>query len=172
MSPYLSEYDSISDITICTAATAVDLESGETIILEFGQSQWFGERMKYSLINPNHLLGFASAMILRINTARWVWKSQRHNITTSEYASREDGDDFVKDDVAVPTGHEDDGDYFGPSGVPDIDDIIDNENERTQSDLYDKNIGAEIVLPNSAGQILMARVKKKVMSNDKNGSDY
>ena len=74
--------------------------------------------------------------------------------------------------MAVPTGHEDDGDYFGPPGVPDIDDIIDNEKERTQSDLYDKNIGAEIVLPNSAGQILMARVKKKVMSNDKNGSDY
>jgi len=32
VSPYLSEYDSITDIPICTAATAVDLDSGETII--------------------------------------------------------------------------------------------------------------------------------------------
>ena len=38
VSPYLSEYDSLSDIPICTAATAVDLDSGEIIILEFGQS--------------------------------------------------------------------------------------------------------------------------------------
>jgi len=32
VSPYLSEYASIEDIPICTAATAVDLDSGETII--------------------------------------------------------------------------------------------------------------------------------------------
>ena len=31
-----SEYNSIDDIPICTAATAVDLDTGETIILEFG----------------------------------------------------------------------------------------------------------------------------------------
>jgi len=37
VSPYLSEYDSITDIPICTAATAVDMDLGETIILEFGQ---------------------------------------------------------------------------------------------------------------------------------------
>jgi len=95
----------------------------------------------------------------------------KHINGTSEYASGEDGDDFVKDDVAVPTGYEDDGDYFGPPDVPDIDDVIDNENERTQSDSYDKYIGAEIELPNSADQNLMARVKKEVMSNDKNGTD-
>ena len=53
MSPYLSEYDSITDIPICTAATAVDLDTGETIILEFGQGLWFGDRMNHSLINPN-----------------------------------------------------------------------------------------------------------------------
>jgi len=58
VSPYLSEYDSINDIPICTAATAVDLESGETIILEFGQGLWFGERMEHSLINPNQCRSF------------------------------------------------------------------------------------------------------------------
>jgi len=59
VSPYLSEYISISDIPdipdipICTAATAVDMDSGETIILEFGQGLWFGDRLNHSLINPN-----------------------------------------------------------------------------------------------------------------------
>ena len=52
-SPYLSEYDSVYDIPICTAATAVELDSGETIILEFGQGLWFGDRLNQSLINPN-----------------------------------------------------------------------------------------------------------------------
>ena len=45
VSLYLSEYDSITDIPICNAATAVDLNSAETIILEFGQGLWFGNRM-------------------------------------------------------------------------------------------------------------------------------
>ena len=92
--------------------------------------------------------------------------------TTSEYANEENGDDFVRDDETVPVGYDDDGDYFGLTEVPDIDEFIDNENERTQSDSYDKYIGAEIVLPNSADQNLMARVKKKIMSNDRNGSDH
>ena len=58
VSPFLSEYDSVTDVPICTAATAVDLESGETIILEFGQGLWFGERMEHSLINPNQCRSF------------------------------------------------------------------------------------------------------------------
>jgi len=53
VSPYLSEYDSVNDIPICTAATAVELDSGETIILEFGQGLWYGGRLNHFLINPN-----------------------------------------------------------------------------------------------------------------------
>jgi len=34
--------------------TAVEFGSGETIILEFGQGLWFGDRLNHSLINPNH----------------------------------------------------------------------------------------------------------------------
>ncbi len=63
LSPYLSEYDSITDIPICTTATAVDLNSGETIILEFGQGLWFGNRMDHSLVNPNQCRAFG----IRIN---------------------------------------------------------------------------------------------------------
>ena len=58
VSPFLSEYDSLTDVPICTAVTAVDLESGETIILEFGQGLWFGDRMDHSLINPNQCRSF------------------------------------------------------------------------------------------------------------------
>jgi len=51
--PYLSEYESVTDIPICSAATAVELVSGETIILDFGQGLWFGDRLNHLLINPN-----------------------------------------------------------------------------------------------------------------------
>ena len=91
---------------------------------------------------------------------------------TPEYANEESGDDFVKDDEVVPIGYDDDEDYFGLAGVPDIDEMINSENERAQSDSYDKYIGAEIVFPNSADQSLMAKVKRKLKSNDQNGSDY
>ncbi len=76
----------------------------------------------------------------------------KHIDTTLEYANDDHGDDFVKDDVAVPTGFEDDKDYFGLPDTTDIDDVINRENERTQSDSYDKYVGAEIILPNSATQ--------------------
>jgi len=52
-SPYLSDYESIEDISICTVVTAIDLSTGETIILKFGQGLWFGDRMSHSLLNPN-----------------------------------------------------------------------------------------------------------------------
>ena len=55
VSGFLPEYDEQPDIQICTAVTAVDLDNGETIILQFGQGLWFGEQMERSLINPNQL---------------------------------------------------------------------------------------------------------------------
>ena len=36
----------------------MELASGETIILEFGQGLWFGNRMEHSLINPNQCRAF------------------------------------------------------------------------------------------------------------------
>jgi len=77
-----------------------------------------------------------------------------HIDTVSEYANEENGDDFIKDDEVLPIGYEENGDYFGPADAPDIDGIIDQENERTQSDSHDKYIGAEVVLPNSADRNL------------------
>ncbi len=76
----------------------------------------------------------------------------KHIDTMSEFANEDNGDDFVRDDETVPVGYEEGDNYFCPQDAPDIDDIINSENERTQSDSYDKYIGAEIVLPNSADQ--------------------
>ena len=54
--------------------------------------------------------------------------------------------------------------------MPDIDEVIDSENARAEVDTYDKYVGVDVMLPNSADQKLIARVKRKVMSDDKNGS--
>ena len=55
VSGFMDDLDQVEDVPICTAATAVDLESGETVILQFGQGLWFGDRMDRSLINPNQV---------------------------------------------------------------------------------------------------------------------
>ena len=46
VSPFLAEYSEQINIQICTGATAYSLESGEMIILLFGQGLWFGNKMK------------------------------------------------------------------------------------------------------------------------------
>jgi len=68
-----------------------------------------------------------------------------------EYTNEKDGDDFVNDDVALPIGYqEEEGDYFGLPGVPGIDEMINSENAKTESDSCDKYVGVDVILPNSA----------------------
>ena len=56
---FSTELDAIKDVEVCSACTAITLEStGQTLILEFGQGLWFGSRMKHSLINPNQCRSF------------------------------------------------------------------------------------------------------------------
>ena len=52
VAPFLAEYSEQMNIQICTGATAHTLDSGEMVILLFGQGLWFGDRMDKSLINP------------------------------------------------------------------------------------------------------------------------
>ena len=52
VSPFLAEYKEQLSIQICTGATSYTLESGESVVLLFGQGLWFGNRMEKSLINP------------------------------------------------------------------------------------------------------------------------
>ena len=53
VSPFLDTYAPVENVPICAGATAVTLDSGETLVLIFGQGLWFGNRMNKSLINPN-----------------------------------------------------------------------------------------------------------------------
>jgi len=55
----------------------------------------------------------------------------RNMVAEFEYKNEEDGDDFINDDVALPIGYqESEGEYFGLSRTPDIDEVIDKENAR------------------------------------------
>lgn len=57
--PFSSEYESMKDIPIVSAATAwTNEETGETVILYFHQVLWYGDKLNNSLINPNQLRHF------------------------------------------------------------------------------------------------------------------
>ena len=58
MAPFLSAYSQQENIQICTGTTAFTLDTGEVIILLFGQGLWFGNRMDKSLINPYQVRAF------------------------------------------------------------------------------------------------------------------
>ena len=58
VSPFLSEYETMEDVKVCSGATAYTGDDGETIVLIFGQGLWFGDRMDKSLINPNQCRAF------------------------------------------------------------------------------------------------------------------
>ena len=58
VAPFLAEYSEHVNIPICTGATLYTMESGEVIILIFGQGLWFGNRMEKTLINPNKFQAF------------------------------------------------------------------------------------------------------------------
>jgi len=94
------------------------------------------------------------------------------NINSNQYTHDSTDVDFIRDDVLAPIGSGfSEGEYFGLEPSPDIDDLIDNENARTEADTYDKFIGVDVVLPNSGDTKLMAKVVKKVKSDDRNNSD-
>ena len=46
------------NVHICKGFTALALDSGEVVILEFVQGLWFVNRMEKSLINPNQCQKF------------------------------------------------------------------------------------------------------------------
>ena len=54
VSPFIDDYKPLSSVPIVTACTAWDNpNTGQTFILEFHQSLWFGSKLENSLINPN-----------------------------------------------------------------------------------------------------------------------
>ena len=58
--PFADSYEAMSDIPVCSCATAITTSDGVTMILVFHQSLFFGDKLTHSLINPNqvrHFLG-------------------------------------------------------------------------------------------------------------------
>jgi hypothetical protein len=54
VSPFSSEYTTMADVPVASAATAWDdPDTGQTTILVFHQGLWFGDKLENSLINPN-----------------------------------------------------------------------------------------------------------------------
>ena len=54
--PFLTQYESATDIPIGTCITAYDDEkTGQTYILQFHQALYFGDRFETSLLNPNQM---------------------------------------------------------------------------------------------------------------------
>ena len=69
------------DVPIGTVATAwVDPSSGDTIILEFPQTLYFGERMSHSLLCPNQLRAFG---LIVSDVPRQFDATSTHSIRTS-----------------------------------------------------------------------------------------
>ena len=50
MYPFLPEYAEQMNVSICIGVTDLALDSGEVVILEFGQGLWFVNRMEKLLI--------------------------------------------------------------------------------------------------------------------------
>ena len=46
MSQLVPEYAEPMNVPICTGVTSLTLDSGEVVMLEFGQGLWFGNRME------------------------------------------------------------------------------------------------------------------------------
>lgn len=63
VSPFLDDYDDVEEVRICTALTAVTLEStGRTIVLRLGQCLDFTDKLNKTLLNPNQLREYNVAM--------------------------------------------------------------------------------------------------------------
>ena len=58
VSPFPEDYYEQINIPICTGANLYTMESGEVIILIFGQGLWFGNRMEKTLIKTNQFRDF------------------------------------------------------------------------------------------------------------------
>lgn len=107
VSPFLEEYQQQDDIQICTAATAVDLDDGETIILQFGQGLWFGNRMNRSLINPNQCRSYGISICddptdayrdLGIDLGNGYFLPMSMNGSTCSFTSRCPTEDELQDE--------------------------------------------------------------------------
>ena len=60
--PFPQKYKEKVNITICNGVDALTLNSGELVIMEFGQGLWFGNRMEKLMTKPNQCQNFGIKM--------------------------------------------------------------------------------------------------------------
>ena len=84
VAPFSDEYTPIKDVPIGTCVTAYDsAENGETIILCFGESLYFGNKLKQSLLCPNQMRACGNVVE---DTPRQFDRRSKHGITFRDSA--------------------------------------------------------------------------------------
>lgn len=91
-----------------------------------------------------------------------------------QYTSDDLDIDFVHDDVKATVGYDEvnEGNYMGLEESPELDDVVDNSDDRSMADTYDRYVGAEVAMPDRNGQKIMAKVMKKVITDNANKSNH
>eukprot|EP00532_Pseudo-nitzschia_australis_P003685 CAMPEP_0168199424 /NCGR_PEP_ID=MMETSP0139_2-20121125/22410_1 /TAXON_ID=44445 /ORGANISM="Pseudo-nitzschia australis, Strain 10249 10 AB" /LENGTH=154 /DNA_ID=CAMNT_0008124401 /DNA_START=647 /DNA_END=1111 /DNA_ORIENTATION=- len=80
ISPFLDDYAPIKKVPIAQCATAwADPESGVVWILVFNEALYFGDKVRNSLINPNHIRSHAVNKV--DDTPRQFHPNSTHGIT-------------------------------------------------------------------------------------------
>jgi len=159
-----------------------DGEAGQSIGRWLGPSHHIGSALCYYILTERatvlsrtsvqHITKEDFQIYEMKERVRMYRESLNRNID-AECANEEDDADFITDDVALPIGYqENEGEYFGPEDIPDVDEMIDTENARFEADSYDKFVGAEVILPNRGDLTLMAKAKRKVKSDDRNSPSF
>lgn len=70
----------INNMPVRTCATDYNHQNGETEILEFGQTLWFGEDMEYSLLSLNQVQEFHHNVSLNPKQYQYTYGKSEHGI--------------------------------------------------------------------------------------------
>ena len=88
-----------------------------------------------------------------------------------QYIYDEEDNEFMQDDVKEPIGSGFLDEEFGMMLIAmDVDEYVESDNAEIEADTYDKYIGAEVCLTNTADEKLIAKVRRKIVSNNVNDS--
>ena len=94
------------------------------------------------------------------------------SLGSDQYDIDQSIDDFVHDDISAPIGSGyEEGEYFGLEESKELDEVVDNSDERLLADTYDRYLGAEVAMHDRKGEKLMAKVMRKTHSNDNNANE-
>lgn len=89
-----------------------------------------------------------------------------------QYIYEQEDNEFIRDDVQADVGTGFTDEELGMLMIAmDVDEFVKADDAESEADTYDQYIGAEVVLPNAADEKLMAKVRRKVHSDDRNSGE-